>query len=621
MGFNASSKTFGADMTVYDVNDSSMLNSLHLSFGGGWNGTAQTGTGSSVFIDDNTFGAGGNVIRLSDVPDTPGYETYLASYAYQDSEGSPVLLPEQQGEFPTLYFVSSGSVQQPELPAYMGGTPFCDEACDFAEWGFFGGQERYSDPFGDTPDEEYLRESIHLATWVAGQLVYGDGEVTPYDVLTSEDNLGPVGVAHYSGHVVGTVVVYVPTGGDPIPIQYVAGGQLDLTWDLGNETGQITVSNFDGRDFGGVITPTETDYAGFSGSLSGSGLTGSTDGAFVYGGSVVDGAYVYDFDNGAGGGVIGNFDVASYDSTNNPGGSNYYATGIYVGANDTPESTESQSLEYIQGFSAGVVDAQIDGNVLPVSPIPVLGGIAINFESDGGEGPGHLSGYIDVQNGDVSLSTSFGDTYTEGPTIRSSVYVDDNTYAGWSNEEFVTRLSISTTYYYSDGPPATYVVSQNLVSSPALSPEVLALCDPCGFAELGWWGSEVTASYDGESEEPIIVHASVVSGTWVAGDVVSGPGGSSDLYDDLGTIGTAHYSGYAIGTVAYSLDDGETIQYTASGRLELTWDLGDELRADHDQQFRRPQLRRTGLSQTRGWALTARLRGRPLWRNQRRLRL
>ncbi len=201
------------------------------------------------------------------------------------------------------------------------------------------------------------------------------------------------------------------------------------------------------------------------------------------------------------------------------------------------------------GFAAGVVNAEVDGDILAISPVPLLGTVD-NLEFFQNGGPGYLSGSISASNGDVNVSTEFGDKTVdiEGSpfTYHSSVYVDDNVYAAWANDETTASVYLDNPYS-ADDTPSTYFVSSNAVSPPGLSADILDLCTSCSFAEWGWWGTKIDGEYG--SVDPTSLKASVHLGTWVAGDIVEDFG---NLTSALGSTGLAHYSGYAVGTVVNS---------------------------------------------------------------------
>jgi hypothetical protein len=147
------------------------------------------------------------------------------------------------------------------------------------------------------PNTEVERLSAHLGTWVVGDIADAS------QLSTSE--------ASYRGLAVGSVV----NG----PDSYVAAGQMEMHYNFGLGSGDLSISDFDGRDFSGPI----------SGSMSGATSGKATFGGSISGGSAegtVRGAFVNDGSNIAAG-VIGNFDATS---------SGWSATGIIAGQAYTP---------------------------------------------------------------------------------------------------------------------------------------------------------------------------------------------------------------------------------------------------------------------------------------------
>ncbi len=260
----------------------------------------------------------------------------------------------------------------------------------------------------------------------------------------------------------------------------------------------------------------------------------------------------------AGGGVIGNFGVSNADYT-------YSASGVYVGALDDLQNVAEpeQNLGDTQyGYAAGFVRGRIGDEQL--SAVSVLGnpnddaGVALEFYPGEG-GPGDLEGRILVEGGGHSYSYDLGD--------YDSLYLNDNVFAAWGLGTSVDDTPV--TLANGGSVPTTYIFSHDAINSGA-SPELLANCSDCDFAQWGWWTVDAQGHADfGEGDEP--VHTIVKRGTWVAGDIVE----ELDYIDvEITTIGLAHYSGYAVGTVVNSIGP-TTIQYGAGGRLDLTWDFSN----------------------------------------------
>jgi hypothetical protein len=153
------------------------------------------------------------------------------------------------------------------------------------QWGFWAGSVNFPDPLvtGGRSDR------YNLATWVAG-------------VLPAFIDIPASGTATYNGHAIGTVY----NNG----ARYSAAGNYQQTWNFGTDSGNVSISNFDG-----LATITGSVTAGnrreFVGTLSnGAGVTGNINGSFFRGTSdpVKN--------------VGGNFSLT---------GTNYQAGGIVVG--------------------------------------------------------------------------------------------------------------------------------------------------------------------------------------------------------------------------------------------------------------------------------------------------
>jgi hypothetical protein len=245
------------------------------------------GEGQSAFIDNNTFAA----IEAEDGSSVS--EQYIALKrrfpffevkTYTDDD------PEFQG-----YFVSADAIKANEVlfGTDAEGLPikeaFC-HACTFLSWGAWGMRTSYTDH-----NEQAVTTDVNLGWWIAGDVV-------------QKDDMPFTGTATYAGDAIGTVASL--EGDDWVTA--VATGDLDMSWNFGKRSGLLTISEFDGKTFGGpMVSP---GNATFLGPLTGAGgLIGEANGAFV--GSP-----------GAGqmpGGVMGNFGVGS---------STWQASGIFGGS-------------------------------------------------------------------------------------------------------------------------------------------------------------------------------------------------------------------------------------------------------------------------------------------------
>lgn len=111
-------------------------------------------------------------------------------------------------------------------------------------------------------------------------------------------NLPTTGTGSYNGTAVGSVINGAAS--------YTASGGFSASYNFGSQTGNMTISNFDNKTFGGPIAGTSGAY---SATLSGSGLTGSAGGRFF------------------GTGASGTGGLFAVTSSTVP----YLATGVYAG--------------------------------------------------------------------------------------------------------------------------------------------------------------------------------------------------------------------------------------------------------------------------------------------------
>jgi hypothetical protein len=217
------------------TSSTSGLNGLTLQFGALSTGVSD---GRTAFIDNNIYAATESGVTPSQITTTTGgvtTTTTLPTY----SSGSTL--------YPRLAMVTSATVPNTSLlPA--GG--LCAQ-CQFLQWGYWTGAI-------DTPNAGgtavVRQDAAHINTWVAG---------APTVTLPS------MGVGSFSGNALGSVVNGTAS--------YLAAGQFTNTYNFGTHVGSFGISNFDGKSVSGIVTGSGS---GYSGSLSGSGLTGNANGLF-----------------------------------------------------------------------------------------------------------------------------------------------------------------------------------------------------------------------------------------------------------------------------------------------------------------------------------------------------
>jgi hypothetical protein len=217
--------------------------------------------------------------------------------------------------------------------------------CDFLTWGAWGLAFQ-------SQDGQFNPLTTAVGFWIAGDVI--------------QDTVGALpitGNAYYSGTAWGSVWNNVEGQG----LTYVAQGQMEMSWNFADRSGQFGITHFDdthnteipghfdgGISFGGALSAPGVSENGsiiptngpntFSGKLSGTlpvsrgewcetpsdlrNLTGNVTGSFVSATKLPDGTA------GLPKGVIGNWTI---------GNSVYKASGIFAGANSIPPTNLSNN--------------------------------------------------------------------------------------------------------------------------------------------------------------------------------------------------------------------------------------------------------------------------------------
>ncbi|MGN6768217.1 MAG: FecR domain-containing protein [Rhizobiaceae bacterium] len=274
IAFDPARKSLGGSITV-DAQYYDNPGTMTVAFGDGINGNTQNG--ASAYIDSNTFAATAN-------PNATG--THVSPV------DSSTVNYQRDGQTAGTYFVSGTSANLTTLGV---STDHLCTSCDFLKWGWWGTQVQTADP--TDPSVEGGRFSVHLGTWVAGDIA-NDADIANSDLANATGT--------FKGMAVGNVV----SGG----ASYVAAGNMDMTYNFGERSGELNISNFDGRSFGGTMNGSVGGQATFHGDLSGSPgfVGGSANGAFVNNGSDVAA------------GAIGNFEVGTSEG-------DWRANGVFAG--------------------------------------------------------------------------------------------------------------------------------------------------------------------------------------------------------------------------------------------------------------------------------------------------
>lgn len=259
--FDGDNNTLGGELTV-----GTSGTTLTVAFGQGVKGN--TNGGASAYVDDDMFAATNNSSHT---------RTNLRDI---DGEGNVVteFLPIKSLNN-TTYFVSGDATSQDDV---LPGGKLCD--CAFLEWGWWGTQiSASSNPDAENPT---LRSTVHLGTWVAGD-------------ITSKSELrtlaGTTGT--FEGKAIGTVLAETSKGA----ASYIASGDVRMDFDFSARNGSFDLKNFDGHSFTASVSTGSGRDATFSGSVvnSNDGF-GTINGAFVNDGRSIAKGVAGDFSLGAG---------------------------------------------------------------------------------------------------------------------------------------------------------------------------------------------------------------------------------------------------------------------------------------------------------------------------------
>lgn len=188
--------------------DSSGVNSAVFVFGG----LSAKNAGRSAFVDDNTFGAveSGTIAARVNGAKAPG--TQLAMVTANAVPGAADGL----------------------LPA---NASFCQ--CQYLQWGYWTGSRTQITDGNITRNDQ-----AGINTWIAG---------------TPTLQMPTMGRGSYSGAAIGSVY----NNGN----SYMAAGGFAASYNFGNNTGAIAISNFDGRNYAGTIAG--SSGPAYAGALSG----------------------------------------------------------------------------------------------------------------------------------------------------------------------------------------------------------------------------------------------------------------------------------------------------------------------------------------------------------------
>ncbi len=253
-------------------------------------------TGGSTYVAWDIYGA----VQNND----PGNTRILTDSYYLEYEG------EYDGvEVEHTDTTNAGSYLVSGRAVPIEGYSHCAD-CDFIDWGWWGTRVVVlPGESGSLPDGR--RDSVHMGTWVAGD-------------ITAEVDLPTNVRATYEGTMLGTVVAYQGESG---AAQYIASGTFGMSYDFNDRQGDFWVTDFAGLSLeGNAYGFGESEQALFYAS------SGESQ-PYLY----VNGAFVNDGENIAAG-VIGDFTITDPD---------FYAVGTIAG----------KQTEWVETVTARVLTA------------------------------------------------------------------------------------------------------------------------------------------------------------------------------------------------------------------------------------------------------------------------
>lgn len=300
VNFNPTTNTLSADISVFDVqNGGGATNAYHIGLGD----DSESPADKSAYIDNLHYAA---------------IESGPTSTTVKHGEGST-----WTNATSTAYLVSGDQLNVtsffPDTFAAdsNGYRPFCTN-CEFLQWGAWGARVEFSN--GESAEDHHV-DNIHLGWWVSGEPT----------TVGQIDALAQTGAtATYTGHAIGNVANNLSGSGWQT---YVAAGNLNMTWNFGPRTGNLTISQFDTQYFGGnglsfsgaMCAPGVSCGTGINvaaGNHFGGPLSGQLPGGLGSLSGNAAGSFVNNGPNPAAG-VIGNWNVGHND---------YKAGGIFAGS-------------------------------------------------------------------------------------------------------------------------------------------------------------------------------------------------------------------------------------------------------------------------------------------------
>ncbi|MGV3491906.1 MAG: FecR family protein [Devosia sp.] len=265
------------------------------------------GTNGDAMYTEVAFDADGNPVRIK-VPLSVGYpECLYACFTYQGgTEGGEVVAGDLGSAYFDGYLYDGNNVPDENLANQLAYELSCVDCNQFIRWGFWGFD-------GWATDSDYVEVD---GMWTTGKLTTR-AQLGNLAALSESGEID----AFYTGDAVGNVDA--GEGG-----QYVATGDMEMTWNFADKAGTININDFDANAGGADYTYgsgiyLEGDVAsvngqiGFSGALSTEGGDGVVQGGFVNKG------------NSLAHGVMGDFYFVL-------GEGDYVASGVFFGSQTAP---------------------------------------------------------------------------------------------------------------------------------------------------------------------------------------------------------------------------------------------------------------------------------------------
>ena len=184
--------------------------------------------------------------------DHPGEDLRRQSQRCRDSWSAP--MPSAQTRCCSPAKLCRRSRRTGSTASPVQKRAFC-QTCNFLKWGAWGTRV--------TSNDHTVSQQPRTSSSAGG-----------LPAMSSRKTTCPTtGSANYAGDAIGTV----STNGQ----QYVATGDLDMSWNFGTRSGRLDNYYFDNKNFAGLMLAPGKAPASFGGPLVGNGVFGAANGSFV----------------------------------------------------------------------------------------------------------------------------------------------------------------------------------------------------------------------------------------------------------------------------------------------------------------------------------------------------